>query len=235
MAQKKSDKRLITVRRAVIAFVGLIVLVVGGYGLFRSSAIDVSGEFVEGTQYKVIPGTAVPDIGPIRVTEFFSYGCIHCRNFDPMVSDWLRNVPKDVLFERNPVVFSPQWELLAQTYFALQGLNALDENHERIFKAIHDNGRQFSTPDQMADFVNGHGVTREAFLAALDAPATARALTDASRRERSQHVNSVPYLTVGDHYAVNMDAVPRKRAFDFVDFLVAKIRAERAGQSAPAQ
>ena len=35
-------------------------------------------------------------------------------------------------------------------------------------------------------------------------------------------------LTVADHYVVNMDTVPRKKAFDVVDFLIAKIRAERA-------
>ena len=46
-----------TIRNGIIAFVVLIVVVVGGYGLFRSTAIDVSGEFVEGTHYKVIEGT----------------------------------------------------------------------------------------------------------------------------------------------------------------------------------
>ena len=229
MSKTKPDKRLMTIRNGIIAFVVLIVVVVGGYGLFRSTAVDVSGEFIEGTHYKVIEGSApVPAVGPIRVTEFFSYGCIHCRNFDPFVDDWLKSAPKDVLFERNPVAFSPQWELLAQGYYALQETNALAENHERIFKAIHDNGKQFLTADMIADFVNGHGVTRDAFLAAFNSPANARAVADASRRERSSRVNSVPLLTVADHYVINMDTVPRKKAFDAVDFLIAKIRAERA-------
>lgn len=236
MTKTKPDKRSMTVRNGVIAFVVLIIVIVGGYGLFRSSAIDVSGEFVEGTHYKVIDGAPpVPVFGPIRVTEFFSYGCIHCRNFDSNVNDWLRHLakdaPKDVVFERNPVVFSPAWEMLAQAYYALQATNALEANHERIFKAIHDNGKQFLTADMIADFVNDHGVTRDAFLAAFNSPTTAHAVAEASRRERASRINSVPSVTVADHYAINMDAVPRKKAFEAVDFLIAKIRAERSSKS----
>ncbi len=235
MSKTKPDKRLITIRNAVIAGVVLIVIVVGGYGLFRSTAIDVSGEFVEGKQYKVIDSAPpVPLSGPIRVTEFFSYGCVHCRNFDPIVVDWSSSVPKDVVFERSPVTFSPSWGLLAQSYFALESTHALEENHERIFKAIHDNGKQFLTLETVADFVKDHGVTRDDFLKACNSPGTARAVAEASRRERALRINGVPSLTVADHYAIDMDSVPRKKAFEVVDFLIAKIKAERAARAASA-
>jgi protein dithiol oxidoreductase (disulfide-forming) len=229
LSQSKSSRRIATTRNAIIAFVALLIVLVVGYGLFRSSAVDVSGDFVEGTHYKVIQGAApVQATGPIRVTEFFSYGCIHCRNFDPIVNDWLRNAPKDVMFERSPVSFSDQWSLLGQAYFALRDTNALEENHERIFKAIHDNGKQFATADSIAEFVDGHGITRDEFLKAFNSEAVVREISDASKRERSLHVNSVPTVDVADHYTINMDTVPRKRVFDVVEFLVAKIRADRA-------
>jgi thiol:disulfide interchange protein DsbA len=233
LAKAKPDKRLATIRNAVIAFVALVVVCVGGYGLFRSTALDIGDKFVEGTHYAVIDGApAVPDHGPIRVSEFFSYGCIHCRNFDPIVTDWLRNAPADVKFERVPVTFQPLWRELAQDYYTLESTNALADNHERIFKAIHDNGKQFLTPETMADFVAGHGITREEFLRVFASPATAHAMAVGEQRERRSTANSVPTLMVADHYLVNMDSVPRKRAFDVVDFLVAKIRADRAAQLA---
>jgi len=229
LSQSKQSRRVVTVRNGVIAFVVLLVLVVGGYGLFRSTAVDVSGEFVEGTHYKAIVGAApIPSAGPIRVTEFFSYGCIHCRNFDPIVNDWNRDLPKDVVFERSPVSFSNEWSVLAQAYYALRDTNALEQNHERIFKAIHDNGKQFTTPESIADFVDGHGVTREQFLTAFNSDAVVREVSDASKRERTMHVNSVPTVDVADHFTIDMDVVPRKRVFDVVDFVIAKIRAERA-------
>src|SRR5262249_52285716 len=142
---------------------------------------------------------------------------------------WLRSVPKDVAFDRNPVSFSEHWSLFAQAYFALRDTNALEENHERLFKAIHDNGKQFPTAESIAEFVDGHGVTRDAFLKAFNSDAVVREVSDASKRERSMRVNSVPTVDVGDRYTIDMDTVPRKRVFDVVDFLVAKIRADRAG------
>jgi thiol:disulfide interchange protein DsbA len=229
LSPTKQSRRVVTVRNGIIAFVVLLVVVVGGYGLFRSTAVDVSGDFVEGKEYKVIVGAApIPSTGPIRVTEFFSYGCIHCRNFDPIVNDWKDNLPKDVVFERSPVSFSNEWSVLAQAYFALRDTNALDENHERIFKAIHDSGKHFETPESIAEFVDGHGVTRDEFLKAFNSDTVVSEVSDASKRERRMHVNSVPTVDVADHFTIDMDVVPRKRVFDVVDFIVAKIRAERA-------
>ena len=231
MSTSKPDKRLMTIRNSVIAVVVLIITIVGGYGLFRSTAIDVSGEFVEGTHYRVIEGAPpVPMNGPIRVTEFFSYGCVHCRNFDSIVTDWSSNLPKDVSFDRSPVSFSPTFVLLGQTYYALLSTNTLEQNHDRIFKAIHDNGKQFLSAEMIADFVSEHGITREAFLAALNAPATTRSMAEAAKRDRASRINGVPAVTVADHYSINMDSVPRKKAFEVVDFLIAKIRAERAAK-----
>jgi len=233
LAKAKPDKRLANIRNTIFAFVVVIVVCVGGYGLFRSTGLDIGDKFVEGTHYRAIDDSPpVPDHGPIRVTEFFSYGCVHCRNFDPIVNDWLATLPKDVKFERVPVTFQPLWKELAQDYYTLESANALAENHERIFKAIHDNGKQFSSPEMMADFVAGHGITREEFLRVFGSPATAHAMAVGEQRERRSTANSVPSLMVADHYLVNMDSMPRKRAFEVVNFLVDKIRTDRAAAAA---
>jgi thiol:disulfide interchange protein DsbA len=229
VSRGKTERRVKLIRNSSIAVIVLIVVVVGGYGLFFSAAVDMSGDLVEGTHYFVIDGAApIPPSGPIRVTELFSYGCIHCRNFDPIVADWLQHEPAGVQFDRIPVSFSPAWAILAQTYFALESVGALAQNHQRLFTAIHDNGKQFDSPEAIADFVAGHGVSRDDFLRAYNSPAVRRQLTEAAARERASHANGVPSLMVGDYYMVDMRSVPRKRAFDVVDFLVAKIKNERA-------
>jgi protein dithiol oxidoreductase (disulfide-forming) len=229
VSRARTERRIKLIRNSAIALIVLIVVLVGGYGLFFSAAVDMSGDLVEGTHYYVIDGAApIPPSGPIRVTELFSYGCIHCRNFDPIVTEWLAHKPDGVEFDRIPVSFSPAWAMLAQSYFALQSVGALEANHERIFAAIHDNGKQFDSPEAMADFVDGHGVSRDAFLRAYNSPEVRQKLTQATARERASHANGVPSLMVGDYYMVDMRAVPRKRAFDVVDFLVAKIKNERA-------
>ncbi len=153
------------------------------------------------------------------VREYFSYGCIHCRNFEPLLDEWRATMPEGSTFERSPVAFSPDWQLLAQTYFTLKRLNALEQNHMRLFRAIHDNGRQFATPDTMADFVDGNGTTRDEFLRMFNSPDVRRDLRDADAIQRNIVISSVPTLVVADEYVVNMD-VGRKQALDVVDHLL---------------
>ena len=37
--------------------------------------------------------------GKVEVLEFFHYGCPHCRNFDPLLEQWVRKLPADVVIE----------------------------------------------------------------------------------------------------------------------------------------
>ena len=141
-----------------------------------------------------------PIVGPIRVTEFFSYGCVHCRNFDPIVEDWLKTAPKDVKFDRIPVTFQPLWKELAQDL-----LHAGEHQRARRKSRadIQSDPRQRQTiPLARNDgrLRCGHGITREEFLRVFGSPATAHAMAIGEQRERRSTANSVPTLMVADHY-----------------------------------
>ena len=137
-------------------------------------------------------------------------------------------------FARTPVVFSPVWILLAQTYYTLEALDALDENHTRLFRAIHDNGRQFLSPDMIADFVDGNGVTREDFLRSFNSPAIRRKIAQSERDQRELQIASVPTLVVAGRYVIGME-VGRKRVLEIADQLIARELAATtaAGTAAP--
>lgn len=220
---QKPDAKVNRVRNVIVGSIVAIVAIVVGFGLFYSTDIAAPDTFVEGKHYTVLEGTRAVAGTPVTVREYFSYACIHCMNFDPQVEAWREDAPSDVEFERNPVAFSPTWGILAQTYYALANLGALDENHPRLFRAIHENNRQFLSPAMMADFLDGHGVTKDEFLRAYDSPAVRRAASDANRRAEEQKINGVPSLVVADRYVVNLTEVPRSQAFEVVEFLVAKV------------
>ena len=214
------------IRNAILGFAAVVAVLVVGYGLLYSSGATESGEVAEGTHYRLIddPQRRRPG-SPIVVTEFFSYGCIHCRNFEPLVSDWKRSLPDDVRFERAPVSFNAAWALLAQAYFALDAAGGLEANHERIFRAIHDNGRQFLSVDDVADFVAGRGVERQAFLDAFNSAAVRRRQAGVNALARRFEVAATPTMVVAGRYAVTMDA-GRRQALKTVDHL---IEMERGG------
>ncbi|MEZ5559532.1 MAG: thiol:disulfide interchange protein DsbA/DsbL [Pseudomonadales bacterium] len=229
----RQSRQVTRTRNTIIAFVALVAIIVIGYGTLYSTGVT-EGEFAEGEHYRVIEDAKPRRPGaPIEVREFFSYGCIHCRNFDPLIEEWLQTLPADVRFERSPVVFSPMWTLLAQTYFALDALGALAENHQRLFRAIHDNGRQFLSADMLADFVDGHGVTREQFLEAFNSAPVRRKVGATEQLQRELGIASVPTLVVDDRYVVGMD-VGRKTALDVVNHLIELERNSAPGSAAAA-
>ena len=219
-------RKINRVRNGVIGFVTAVVAVVAGYGLVYSLGGMDPAKFVEGEHYRLIEDPPRRRPGdPIVVTEFFSYACIHCKNFQPLVEDWTVRQPDDVRFERSPVSFNAAWTMLAKTYFALQRAGALDANHERLFRAIHVNGRQFRTVEEIADFVAGRGIERQAFLDAYNSREVRRKTADEDARQRQLGVVSTPTVMVAGRYAVGMDA-GRRQALEIVDYLIDKVRDE---------
>lgn len=232
MASRK-DRQVIRLRNTIIGVVVAVVVLVLGYGTLYSTGV-AEGEYAAGTHYEIIEDARGRRPGaPIVVQEFFSYGCIHCRNFDPMIEAWQSTLPDGAEFRRTPVAFSPVWTLLARTYFTLDEAGALEDNHERLFRAIHDNGRQFLSAEMVADFVTGHGITREEFLREFDSPAVRTRLRNAELAQRELGIASVPTLVVAEKYRVGME-VGRKTALDVVDHLIALEREqETAGDVRP--
>ncbi|MFU8815727.1 MAG: thiol:disulfide interchange protein DsbA/DsbL [Pseudomonadales bacterium] len=224
--RQKADLKVKRLRNTIMALVALVAVVIIGYGIVYSTGIT-EGDYQAGTHYDVIDEAPPRRPGePIRVQEFFSYGCVHCRNFDPMIERWKQNLPEGVVFERTPVAFSPAWTLLAQTYYALDELGALERNHDRLFRAIHDSGRQFLTVDSMADFVAGQGTSREQFLQVFDSESVRRQVREAERQQRAMRIASVPTMVVAGRYRVGMD-VGRKTALDVTDHLIEQELAAR--------
>ena len=216
----KVDVKTSRMRNAILIFVVGVVLLIIGYGTIYSTGIT-GDTFVEGEHYRVVDDPPRRRAGdPILVQEFFSYGCIHCRNFDPLVMEWQAGLPEGVTFARVPAAFSPIWSLLAQTYFTMDYLGIVEQNHERIFRQIHDNRGQFLSADEIADFIAGNGTTREEFLRAFNAPQVRRALRDADAEMREFDIASVPSLVVAGKYVITMDQ-GRKTALDIADYLIA--------------
>src|SRR5258708_36785325 len=63
---------------------------------------------VEGTDFRaVVPPQPTSSPGKIEVIEFFSYGCPHCNDFNPLITAWAAKLPKDVVLRRGTVHVKP--------------------------------------------------------------------------------------------------------------------------------
>lgn len=214
------------IRRVVGVAAAVVVVAVVAVGLFYQG--DAGADYRTLDRPDDTGGTGgTGGTGKVRVVEYFSYGCPHCRNLERVMEGWPERLPDGVAFERVHVAYSTATRTLARAHHALKRHDALDANHERIFSAIHDRGRHLTTPAALADFVQGHGVERDAFLATMRAPAVARQVAAAEKAFASLGLSGVPALVVDGKYVVNMD-LGRKRSLDVAAKLAGELAAKRA-------
>ncbi|VVM18946.1 Periplasmic thiol:disulfide interchange protein DsbA [uncultured Gammaproteobacteria bacterium] len=45
----------------------------------------------------------------VEVRELFSYYCPHCYSLEPTLNAWLKKLPNNAEFIRQPAVFSDRW------------------------------------------------------------------------------------------------------------------------------
>src|SRR5512143_2816634 len=92
----------------------------------------------EGRQYLRLTTPQPVETGKkIEVLEFFSYGCPHCGDFEPMLQAWLKTAPADVQFRRVPVMFQDRWVPLGKEYYTLEALGEDARLSPLLFTAIH--------------------------------------------------------------------------------------------------
>ena len=232
MSNKKKSNQVTRVRQLIIGAVSVLVVGVIGYGLLYSSGAT-QGIFVAGEHYTVLENPARNRPGAaIKVQEFFSYGCVHCKNFDPLIEEWQANRPDNVSFSRIPVAFSPSWLLMAQAYLTLEQLDILDPNHTRVFRRIHDARRMFQSAAEIAEFIDGNGATAEEFLEVFNGPDVRRALRETDNAQRQVGITAVPTLVVAGKYVISMD-VGRKVALEVADHLIELEQAPAAAAVSP--
>jgi thiol:disulfide interchange protein DsbA len=218
----KRSTKVLQMQKLLFGFVGIVTLTVIGYALTTILVESPGGKFVEGTHYTLIEEPRRVRGDTPEVMEFFSYTCIHCFNFDPLLNDWAQSHEGKVNVARTPTVSGEAWRLFGQTYYTLQALDILEENHSRFFTEIHQRGRTFRSEEEIADWFNGQGATREKFLTTFSSNAVLRRTTNADVLARQLKVVGIPSLVVNGKYLVSVNReVGAKRMLEVADYLIA--------------
>ena len=138
--------------------------------------------------------------GKIEVVEIFWYGCPHCYDFEPYLSDWLENKPDNIEFRRMPGIFSDSWIPLGRAYYAAEQLGVIDTIHKPLFEAIHKEKRNINDQSSLADFFAEHGVDKDQFNEAYNSEAVNDMVKKAFVAGRRYQVRGVPSLVIQGKY-----------------------------------
>ena len=179
--------------------------------------------FQEGVHYQRL-SQPMPAGGGERpeVVEMFSYRCIHCFNFKPVVDEWLQNKPDGVDFILVPVSFGrDDWELMARAHYAAEELGVVERLETALYDAIHVEGRRLATVDEVAEVFAAEGVDRAAFDEAFNSFAVETKLRRAQELTRRYRISGTPTLVVNGQYVTSGSmAGSNARMFDVVEFLL---------------
>lgn len=140
--------------------------------------------------------------GKIEVLEFFAYTCPHCKVMEPLVANWAKTLPANVVVKPVPVAFNASMADLQRLYYSLEALDRLDL-HRAVFQAIHDQRKRIFDAKAMADWVAEQGVDRAAFEAAFKSFGVQTKVARANELSKAYKVEGTPTLAVGGRYTTS--------------------------------
>lgn len=190
-----------------------------------------ASDLVEGRDWRPVATPQPSDTaGKIEVLEFFSYGCPHCSDFNPVINAWAAKLPADIAFRRVPVTFGRSaWEQLARLYHALEYTGDLERLDQAVFAALHERRERLVSKDAILDWVASQGVERAAFATVFESFGVQTRLARSEQLAKSYQINAVPMVIVGGRYVVvGKEAQRFEDLLVIADGLIAKARAEAA-------
>jgi thiol:disulfide interchange protein DsbA len=196
--------------------------IAAGLGAALPAQAQIAG-LKEGSDYLRLQRPAPVDskAGQIEVLEFFAYTCIHCYNFEPLLTAWMAKKPANVVVRRTPVAFSPAMEPLQRLYYALEAMGRVGALHEKVFRAIHVDKVRIATPESIADWVAKQGIDRTQFNQFYNSFGVAGKAKRATQLQDAYQVEGTPALGVAGRFYISGQG-PRTLAV--ADALIAELR-----------
>ncbi|HKK22224.1 MAG TPA: thiol:disulfide interchange protein DsbA/DsbL [Pseudohaliea sp.] len=191
--------------------------------------------YEEGKDYEIIsPAIPTRHSGKIEVTEFFSYGCSHCYNFEPVISQWKASRGDDVVVVPSPVIWNKPMELLARAYYTAEVLEVTELVHLALFQAIHVDRQRLGSEAAIAEVFEDSGVSAEDFTSAFNSFGVSSMARQADARARAAQITGTPEVMVAGKYRVSTRmAGSQAGMLEVAEFLIEKERAAMAA-AAPA-
>lgn len=181
--------------------------------LLLCSLLAVTGataapEPVAGRDYALIQPPQPVDGGKkIVLTEFFSYACPHCNEFQPHLEAWLKHKPKDVEMRFVPMVFRDSWKPVAKLYYSLEALGLVESLHSRVYSAIYHDHVTLADDDAVLKWAKGlSGLEPKVAAKVAQFPATYASFGIDAKLQRSMDqgrlygVTGTPSMAVDGRY-----------------------------------
>ena len=159
--------------------------------------------YKEGVHYvKLAAPATTQDADKTEVAELFWYGCGHCFSLEPIISEWKKTLPQDAYFRPVPAFFGGVWNTHGQLYYTLESMNKLEDTHQAVFQAIHNEKKRLATQEEIIEFLEPYGIDEKAFERAWSSMGVRAKMAQAERLSKAYRATGVPTLVVNGKYRI---------------------------------
>ena len=197
---------------------------------FALGAAVAMPAFAQNAPYTPItPAQPTEDASKIEVVEFFSYGCPHCADFNPLLHAWAAKQPGDVVVKKVPITFGrAAWANIAKLYYTLEITGDLQRLESDVFKAIHVERQNLFEEKALTEWVVKKGVDAKKFSETFNSFGVMSKVKRADQLAQAYKIPGVPAIAVDGKYLVGGQSFGEVLAS--TDKLIAKARSEKSGK-----
>lgn len=142
--------------------------------------------------------------GKIEVREFFNYSCPHCFRLQGHLAKWrAQHEGGDVVLIHQPLVFARYNGHFARAYYTLQGLEAEDELHSKVYDAIHRQGQLLNSRGRFLDWLQEQGIDGGKAASMYDSFTVSSRAARAETMAGDYGIDSTPQIAVNGRYVIN--------------------------------
>ncbi|MCZ4293618.1 thiol:disulfide interchange protein DsbA/DsbL [Vibrio sinaloensis] len=173
--------------------------------LIFSLAVNAA-QFEQGTHYKVLeePKSSTP-----KVTEFFSFYCPHCYNFEPVINQLKASLPEDTKLEKVHVAFmgNDMAVPMAKSYATMVALDAEETMVPAMFKQIHELKAPPKDEQALRQVFVDNGIAGEKFDSAYNSFVVNSMQRGFDKQFNKSTLTGVPGVVVNNKYLVKTEQI----------------------------
>ena len=175
------------------------------------------------------PAQKADDPSKIEVLEFFHYGCPHCRDFHPLITEWKKKLPADVAFRAVPAVWNnAQLSALARLFYAAQITGQLAALEPAIFAAVQEEKRPLFNEEQVLEWVTGKVADPAKFMETYKSFGVGSQVQRSDQLARAMKIQGVPSMVIDGRFVTSASmSGSHENTLKVADELIARVRKER--------
>ena len=167
------------------------------------STLEANAEFRLGKDYGTISRPMpVKQDGVVEVLEIFWYGCGHCYNLEPVISNWSKKQDSSVKLTKMPVTWGPAHQLHAKLFYTIEALGIGDKGHAAVFTSIHKESNYLSSEESILQLLETFDFDRAEIKKQMNSFSVKQKLKRAMEISRQLKVTAVPMLFVDGQYKI---------------------------------